>query len=163
MSDIVGVIDILSESAMNREEFRAALNGLTYKAQNLTAFGQPNGQKMEIVIVGDNANKHLRLSHAKDLLDVLFKLQSIRQQPFACEKEECVNEYPMRNITSAIKESITEFDQLIEGRVGARKIMLVLSSGRFNKKTGITSEMQLVYNESIVDMFAIGSGYDAHI
>ncbi|XP_052217988.1 uncharacterized protein LOC127835593 [Dreissena polymorpha] len=34
-SDIVGVIDNLSESAMNREEFQAALNGLTYIAQHL--------------------------------------------------------------------------------------------------------------------------------
>ncbi|KAH3813922.1 hypothetical protein DPMN_142395 [Dreissena polymorpha] len=160
VSDIVGVIDNLSESAMNREEFQAALNSLTFIVQHLRAYGQPNGQKFAIEIIGDYDNKHVRFANATDLNDVLFKIQIIRQQPLSCEKEKCVNQYPRRNIASAIKEIITEFNQLIEGRVGARKIVLVFSSGRFNNKTDITSDMHGLYNESIVDVNAIGSGYD---
>ncbi|KAH3709264.1 uncharacterized protein LOC127858225 [Dreissena polymorpha] len=159
MTDIFVVIDDLSESAMNQQEFGRALNGLTYIAQYLPAYRQVNGQKVNITTIGDLGYRHTSIPNATDLDSLLMSIQSIRQQQSFCYINECEKALAL-NISSGMIQIINITGRNNDQRNNSRKIIVVFSSGRFTDKSLVRLELQDALNESNIDIFAIGPGYD---
>ncbi|KAH3815953.1 hypothetical protein DPMN_144492 [Dreissena polymorpha] len=159
MTDIVVVIDDLSESAMKQQEFSRALDGLTYIAQSLPAYGQAHGQTVTITTIGDLGFRHTSIPNATDLGSLLTSIQSIRQQQSSCYIDEC-DKALVLNISSGMIHIINITGQNNYQRNNSRKIIVVFSSGRFMDKSLARLELQDALNESNNDIFAIGHGFD---
>lgn len=163
MTEIFVVIDDLSGSAMNQKDFHTALNGLTYIVQHLSAYGQPNGQTMNITIIGDFGFRYTSLSNATSLDTLLQSIQSIRQQESSCYTAECDTQMAL-NISSGMIQIINVItDQSKDTRNNSRKLLIVFSSGRFIDTSLVKLELQDPLNKSNIDIFAIGSGYDTEM
>ncbi|KAH3788511.1 hypothetical protein DPMN_166656 [Dreissena polymorpha] len=162
MTDIFVVIDDLSGSALTAEEFQTALNALTCIVQHLSAYGQPNGQTVNITTIDDLGYKLTSLSNASDLDILLISIQNIRQRK-SCYTNDCDKPIEL-NISSGLIPIIKRVtDNHIDTRSNSRKILIVFSSGRFADKYMVRLELQDTLNKSNIDIFAIGPGYGTDI
>ncbi|KAH3813924.1 hypothetical protein DPMN_142397 [Dreissena polymorpha] len=144
---------------MTQQELSAALNGLTYIAHYLPAYGQVNGQTVNITTIGDLGYRHTSIHNATDLDSLLMSIQSIRQQQSLCYINECDKALAI-NISSGMIQIIPISDQNSDNRNNSRKILIVFSSGRFVDKALVKLELHDELGESNIDIFAIGPGYD---
>ncbi|KAH3857044.1 hypothetical protein DPMN_099641 [Dreissena polymorpha] len=159
-TDIIALIDDLSSSAMTSTEFSSALNGIAYMLQHLASYGKVNGQRVGVLHVDGIDNKSLPLSHSLNMDQLLSYVQGIRKYSHTCSLTFCAASRS-RNISTAINEAI--LTNFVNTDSKARKVLLVLTSGRFDNVDAVWKEVGAITLETGVYVFVIGAGYESNI
>ncbi|XP_052784018.1 cartilage matrix protein-like [Mya arenaria] len=162
LTDIFLLVDDLPDSRMTVTEWQIAVNGLATIVDGLQAFNDENGQRVGIAQFPDTNDpiKQLSLSNTLRKDDILHFLQVMAPSEDTCRgtKDDCVLK---SNITSIIQDVIdNQFTSSFGGRDDARKVLLVVSSGRFSNITEVAEQMLNIRLHTDVDIFDIGPGGD---
>lgn len=154
-SDIVFLLD--EGNDMNQNEFEISIDVMKSIVMDTDNIGEHEGPSFALIQFSDELKSVIHLANNQTQSDIFLQLQAIRRTGNeACNKDEpCV----VNNITAATNETFHNINNNPE-RQGARKFLVVLTNGKFERPDLIRNEMATFYDATDARVFVIGVGPD---
>jgi len=149
---------------MTDEEWNIAMDVIMEMTRRMTEYGKLGGQRIGLVQVSDDTQPHVDISLTSNASRsaIYNTIQTIKPVPGQCDMSSGGCESPFDNITQSIESAINTL--FPTDRPNARKILLIVTSGRFSNIDYINATMRNVLTRnSDVDIYVLGTGVDVKV
>ena len=163
-TDVVVLLDDLTGSKMADEEWNIAMDVIIEMTGRMTEYGKPGGQRVGLVQVSDETSPYVHISLASNAsrASVYNTIQTIKPVPGQCDTTSRKCDWPIENITRPIEFVIN--NHFPTDRFNARKILFIVTSGRFSDIEYINATMRDVLKRtSDVYVYVLGTGVDVNV
>jgi len=163
-TDVLVLLDDLPGSQMNDDEWNTAMDVIMEMTRRMPRFGEPRGQRLGLVQVSDFTRPHVHVDLASNTSrsEVSNLIQTIKPVPGQCEQSLKMCDESSENITMSIELAIQ--DRFTTDRTIARKILLIVTTGRFSNIDYINTSMANVLKRyPDVEIYVLGTGVDVKV
>jgi len=163
-TDLLVLLDDLLGSKMSDKEWNIAMDVIMEMTGRMTEYGKPDGQRIGLVQVSDVTQPHFHISLASNASrdSVYNTIQTIKPAPGQCDMKSGGCGSSFDNITQSIEFAINTL--FPTDRPNARKILLIVTSGRFSNIEHINATMRNVLTSNFdVDIYVLGTGVDVKV
>ena len=163
-TDVLVLLDDLPGSKMTDEEWNIAMDVIMEMTGRMTEYGKPGGQRIGLIQVSDDTQPHVDISLTSNASRsaIYNTIQTIKPVPGQCDVTSGGCESSFDNITQPIEFAINTL--FPTDRPNARKILLIVTSGRFSNIKHTDAIMKdVLKRNSDVDVYVLGTGVDVKV
>jgi len=163
-TDILVLIDDLPGSKMTDEEWNIAMDTIMEMTGRMTEYGKPRGQRVGLVQVSDvtRPHVHINLTSNASRSSICNTVQTIKPVPGQCDMSSGGCDLSFDNITKPVEFAMKHL--FPTDRTKARKILFIVTSGRFINIEHINATMRdVLHRNSDVEVYALGTGVEVKV
>jgi len=163
-TDVLVLLDDLPGSQMNDDEWNIAMDVIMEMTRRMPRFGVSGGQRLGVVQVSDVTRPHVHVDLASNASRsyIYSLIQTIKPVPGQCDLSSRICDASSENMTMSIELAIQ--NRFSTDRTEARKILLIVTSGRFSNIDVINTTMTNVLKRyPDVEIYVLGTGVDVKV